>query len=423
MRVRVAYGKEWLTVDLPAEAQVTILEPAPAPGLPDEPAALAEAMRHPIQSRPLRELIRPRQSVAVVFSDITRPMPSDRVLPVVLEEIESADPGDIVLFNALGTHRVNTDEELRRMLGADIVARYPIMQHDPWDVDNLVSLGTSSFGHPQRVNRQYMAADVKVLTGFIEPHFFAGYSGGPKAVLPGVAGYDTILENHSTPMLNHPKVAWGVIEGNPVWQEMVELAAKTSPDFLVNVTLNSGRQLTGVFAGDMLAAHRQGAAYVRDHAMIPVRQRFDIVLTSNSGYPLDLNLYQAVKGMSAAAQVVKRGGHIVTVAECWDGIPDHGEYRRLLHSGRDPAHLLELMSRPGFSERDQWQVAVQAKIQLEAQVYLKSRHLSDEEIRAAHVTPCQDVDALIRQLVDELGPGASICVLPQGPLAVPFVVE
>jgi len=421
LRVQIAYGKEGLTVELPAGARVTVLEPPFAPGLPDEPAALRQALRQPIQSRPLRAIVQRGQRVAVVFSDITRPMPNDRVLPIVLEEIEAGQPAEILLINALGTHRANTPDELERMLGRQIVSRYRIIQHDPWDAASLVSLGTSSFGHPLSVNRAYLEADVRVLTGFIEPHFFAGFSGGPKAVLPGVAGQETILYNHSTPMLNHPNVRWGVMEGNPVWQEMAECAERTSPSFLVNVALNSQRQITGVFAGDWRAAHAAGAAFVREHAMIEVCERFDIVLTSNAGYPLDLNLYQAVKGMSAAAQVVKRGGHIIVAAECWDGLPDHGEYRRLLHSGRDPRHLLELMSEPGFLVRDQWEVAVQAKIQLEAQVYLKSSYLSDEEVRGAHLTPCHDVSRLVAELAAQIGPEASICVLPQGPLAIPFI--
>jgi len=284
-------------------------------------------------------------------------------------------------------------------------------------------LGNSSFGHPLMVSRTYLGADVRVLTGFIEPHFFAGFSGGPKAVLPGVAGQQTILQNHSAPMLNHPNVRWGQIEGNPVWQEMAECADRSRPDFLLNVALNGKRQLTGVFAGAWRAAHKIGADFVRRHSMLEINQRFDIVITSNAGYPLDLNLYQAVKGMSAAAQVVKRGGHIIAAAECWDGIPDHGEYRRLLHCGRDPAHLLELMSQPDFNVRDQWEVAVQAKIQLHAHVYLKSSYLSDEETRKAHITPCHDIDQLVRHLAHQIGPGASICVLPQGPLVIPFIAE
>jgi len=423
VRVQIAYGKEGLWVDLPDEAQITVLEPAHVPGVPDEPAALRAALRHPIQSRPLREIVKRGQRVVVVFSDITRPMPNDRVLPIVLEEIEAAGPAEILLINALGTHRTNTLEELERMLGHEIATRYRIVQHDPWDAANLVSLGQSSFGHPLSVNRAYLDSDVRVLTGFIEPHFFAGFSGGPKAILPGVAGQETILLNHSAPMLNHPNVRWGVIEGNPVWHEMAECADLTKPDFLVNVTLNGQRQITEVFAGAWRPAHKLGADYVREHAMIEMCQRFDIVLTSNAGYPLDLNLYQAVKGMSAAAQVVKPGGHIVTAAECWDGLPDHGEYRRLLHSGRDPAHLLELMSQPGFLVRDQWEVAVQARIQMQAHVYLKSSYLSDEETLAARITPCHDVGQLIGELVQQIGPGATICVLPQGPLVIPFIAE
>lgn len=420
MRVSIAYGRGELEIDLPGDVPVQVITPAETPGLPDERAALVQALRQPIGCPPLRQIIPAGARVAVVFSDITRPMPNDRVLPALLEEIGLASPGEVILINALGTHRPNSPEELEHMLGRGIASRYRIVQHDPFAEDALVYLGESSFGHPLWVNRVFAEADVRILTGFIEPHMFAGFSGGPKAVLPGIAGERTTLLNHSAPMLNHPRATWGVTHGNPIWEEMLEMAVLANPDFLLNVTLNARRQITGVFAGALRPAHARGVAFAREHAMVPVNQHFDIVITSNAGYPLDMNVYQAVKGMSVAAEVVKPGGHIIVAAECWDGIPDHGEYKRLLHAGRDPAHLLEMMSRPDFLVRDQWEVAIQARVQVMAHVYLKNSYLSDEEVRKAHLTPCHDVGELVQQLVRELG-SPSICVLPQGPLVVPYL--
>ncbi|MGC8825638.1 MAG: nickel-dependent lactate racemase [Anaerolineae bacterium] len=422
MRVSIAYGRGELEIDLPDDVPVQVITPAETPGLPDERAALLEAMRHPIGCPPLREIIPAGAQVAVVFSDITRPMPNDRVLPVLLEEIESARPGGVILINALGTHRPNSPEELERMLGKEVISRYRIIQHDPFAEGELKYLGESSFGHPLWVNRTFAEADVRILTGFIEPHMFAGFSGGPKAVLPGIAGERTILLNHSAPMLNHPRATWGVTRGNPIWEEMLEMAVLANPDFLLNVTLNARREITGVFAGALRPAHARGVAFAREHAMVPVDGRFDIVITSNAGYPLDMNVYQAVKGMSVAAEVVKPGGHIIVAAECWDGVPDHGEYKRLLHAGRDPAHLLEMMSRPDFLVRDQWEVAIQARVQVMAHVYLKCSYLSDEEVRKIHLTPCHDIGELVRELVRELE-SPRICVLPQGPLVVPYLAE
>jgi nickel-dependent lactate racemase len=307
------------------------------------------------------------------------------------------------------------------MLGEEIASNYRIIQHDCLDADNLVNLGISRFGHEIWLNRFYVEADVKILTGFIEPHFFAGFSGGPKAVLPGVAGEATILGNHSGPMIGHPATNWGVTEGNPVWDEIYEVAEKTEPTFILNVTLNKDRAITGVFAGDMKEAHRSGAEFARSQAMVTVDEPFDIVITTNAGYPLDLNLYQAVKGMSAAAQIVKPGGAIIVAAECWDGIPDHGEYKNLLHMADSPQRMLDIVSQPGFLMRDQWEAQVQALIQLKAEVYLKSSYLSDDEVAKALLKPCDSIEDTVAQLLEVYGPEAAICVLPEGPQTIPVL--
>jgi len=307
------------------------------------------------------------------------------------------------------------------MLGDAIVDGYRIAQHDARDRDGLVNLGRTRYGHEILLNHAYTEATVKILTGFIEPHFFAGFSGGPKAVLPGVAGGRLVLENHSTTMLDHPGATWGVTEGNPVWEEMLEVALKTEPAFLLNVTLNREQAITAVYAGDLQAAHRVGTDAVRQTAMSPVDAPFDIVITSNSGYPLDLNLYQAVKGMSAAAQVVRQGGSIIVVAECWDGIPDHGEYKNILQMADTPHALLEILRRPGFLMVDQWEAQLQAQIQCRAEVYVKSRYLSDDEIRAALLEPCHQIEETLDVLLGRYGPDARICVLPEGPQTIPYV--
>ena len=420
MKVKLAYGKEGLEVELP-ERNVTVLEPRYVPGLPDEAGALREAMRKPLGAPPLRELVSAKDSVAVVFSDLTRPMPSDRVLPVLLQELDHIPRRNITLINALGTHRRQTEAELARMLGQEVVDRYRIIQHDAGDKENMVYVGQTSFGREAWVNRTYMAADVKILTGFIEPHIFAGFSGGPKAVLPGVADERLILGNHSAPMLAHPKATWGVTEGNPVYQEMSEVAAMTHPTFLLNVTLNKRREISGVYAGDLTLAHQRGTAAAKKAAMIAVAAPFDIVITSNSGYPLDLNLYQAVKGMSAAAQIVKPGGAIIAAAECWDGVPDHGHYKELLHRASSPRELLDIVNAPGFLMIDQWECQLQAQIQLKADVYVKNSYLSDEEIRRALYLPCQRIEDTLAELLARYGPQATICVLPEGPQTIPYI--
>lgn len=421
MRVKLAYGRAGLWVDLPDDA--VVIEPRFVPGLPDERAALRDALRSPIGTAPLRELVRPDDTVAVVFSDLTRPMPNDRVLPPLLEELARAGVPDerIVLINGLGTHRPQTEEELTAMLGAEVVHRYRVLQHDAWDGANLVEVARNHQGRPVRVHRAYVEASVRILTGFIEPHFFAGFSGGPKAVLPGIADIDAILDNHGAGMIAHPQATWAVTEGNPIWEEMQKVAQATAPTFLLNVTLNREREITGVFAGALAEAHRAGVSFVRRTALRPVRTLFDIVVTSNSGYPLDLNLYQAVKGMSAAAQIVRPGGHIIIAAECWDGIPDHGEYGRLLREARSPEGLLERIMSPGFRCQDQWEAQVQAQIQRKATVHVYADGLSDDQLREALVVPCRSIEETVARLRRE-NPSATVAVLPEGPQTVPYVL-
>jgi nickel-dependent lactate racemase len=421
MQVHLAYGRHGLDVELPSSAQV--VAPSYVSGLAHEKQAIRQALRDPIGSPPLYELIQPDARVVIVHSDITRPTPNDRILPVLLAELEAAGvkSEDVILLNALGTHRRQTPQELAELLGQEIVDRYRCLQHDAWDDANLVSLGQTSFGHPVRVNRAYLESDIKILTGFIEPHFFAGFSGGPKGVLPSIAGADSVLTNHGAKMIGHPQATWGMTYGNPIWEEMLEVASKTDPTFLLNVTLNQKREITGVFAGDMKQAHAVGCDFCRQSAMVAVPHLYDVVITTNSGYPLDLNLYQAVKGMSAAARIVRQGGSIIIAAECWDGIPEHGEYANLLRAAEGPEDLLARIEAPGFACQDQWEAHIQALIQLRANVYVYTDGLSDEQIWEALLIPCHSIESTVAELLDQYGPQATICVLPEGPQTVPFV--
>jgi nickel-dependent lactate racemase len=419
MKIQLSYGKNGLTVDLPLAADV--IRPRHTAGLPDETAAIRAALAAPFGSAPLAARVKPGDRVVVAHSDITRATPNDRLLPVILAELEAAGVRreDITLLNALGTHRPQTPAELRAMLGDFIVDHYRCLQHDAFDDSNLVALGQTSFGHPVRLSRTLLDADFKILTGFIEPHFFAGFSGGPKGVLPALAGAESVLTNHGYAMINDPRSTWGVCDGNPIWEEMREMALKVTPSFLVNVTLNVEKQITGVFAGDMLAAHRAGRDFVREHAMVQVTAPYDVILTTNSGYPLDQNLYQTVKGMSAASQVIRQGGAIIMAAACADGLPDHGLYGKLLAEAGSPDAILAMLAQPGYSAQDQWQVQVQATIQKKADVYVYSDGLSETQIRRALFNPCGDIAARVQALTEKHGP--RVCVMPDGPLTIAYL--
>ncbi|MCC7361910.1 MAG: nickel-dependent lactate racemase [Anaerolineales bacterium] len=414
----LSYGRGTLPVAVPADA--AIFEMQPVPGLADEAAAIRAALRQPTGAPPLAEWLRPGQTVAVVHSDITRATPNDRLLPVLLEDIEAAGirPHDITLINGLGTHRPQTEAELRAMLGDRIVERYRCTQHNAFDDAALGPLPPTQRGHPVRLNRTFMEADARIVTGLIEPHFFAGFSGGPKGLLPALAGQESVLTNHSHAMIAHPAATWGVTDGNPIWEEMREVALRAAPLFLLNVTLNAAKQITGVFAGDLLAAHTAGCDFLRQSVMVTVDAPFDIVLTTNSGYPLDQNLYQAVKGMSAAGRIVRPGGAIVMCAACADGVPSHGQYARLLAEAGSPAAMLARLAQPGFSAPDQWQAQIQAKLQQQAEVFVYSDGLTDEQIRGALFTPCRDLPATLAMLLRRYGPHARVAVLPDGPQVI-----
>ncbi len=418
MQVQLAYGRSGLTIDLPEPVDV-IAAPA-VPGLPDEAGALRQALRQPIQSAPLAARVKPGDRVVIAHSDITRATPNARILPILLAELDAAGVrrADITLLNALGTHRPQTPAELRTMLGPAVVENYRCLQHDAYADADLVALGATPFGHPVRVNRHFMEADVRILTGFIEPHFFAGFSGGPKGVLPALAGAESVLTNHGQAMIAHPQATWGVLEGNPIWEEMRAAALAARPDFLLNVTLNAQREITGVFAGDLLAAHAAGCAFVRAQAMVPVAAPYDIVITTNSGYPLDQNLYQTVKGLSAASRIVRAGGTIIMAAACEDGLPDHGRYAELLRTGGSPQGVLALLAQPGFTAQDQWQVQIQALIQQRAEVLVHSGGLTPAQITAALFTPCPDI---ARAVAARRGPAARVCLMPDGPQTIAYL--
>ena len=263
-------------------------------------------------------------------------------------------------------------------------------------------------------------ADLRIVTGFIEPHFFAGFSGGPKGIMPGCASLETVMSNHGANNIGDPRAAFGVTEGNPLWEELRDIALRVGPSFLFNVSLNEHKQITGVFAGDLIAAHKAGCEFVRKSAMQKVKSPFEIVVTTNSGYPLDLNLYQGVKGMSAAARIVQQSGTIILACECREGVPAGSPLDRLLRSASNPEKILTLLATPGFVRPEQWQAQIQALIQRRANILVYSS-LPDEIIRAAHLTPCHDISAAVRDRLEELGPGARVAVLPQGPLTIPYL--
>jgi nickel-dependent lactate racemase len=420
LKVHLLYGKRARVVEFPSNL-TTVISPKPVTPVPDEIDAVRQALRRPIGTPPLRELVSSDDSVAIVFSDITRPVPNKRILPILLGELNHLTDGQIVFVNALGTHRPNTPAELVEMIGPEIPGRFRIIQHDCYNRRNLVHLGNSSRGNEIWVNRTYMESTVRILTGLIEPHLFAGFSGGPKAVLPGVAGAETIFSNHGAHMIGHHGAGFARTAGNPIWQEMLEVAAKTDPAFLLNVTLTDDRRIAGVFAGDLQQAHQAGVEFLRRTAMIPVDGMYDIVVSTAGGYPSDISMYQSVKGIAVAANIVKDGGSILLVSECQEGLPDYGAYGDTMCMADSPEELLAMIRRPGFSMQDQWDAQIQAQVCSRVKLHIYSEGLTEGEIEQVFGMPCRDVEHAVETLIGEHGPQARIAVLPTGPHVVPYV--
>ena len=422
MKVKLAYGQGWLPVEFP-EGRTTVIEPSHTPGLADEKGTLIRALEQPVAARPLRDLVSARSKVCILFTDITRATPNDRIIPWLLEHLAGVVPREnITLLNQLGTHRPNTPAELEKMLTREVVANYRVLNHEPENEDALVQVGVMRDGTPALLNQHALAADLRIVTGFIEPHFFAGFSGGIKGIMPGVAGLRSVMSNHGFRNIGDPNSTFGINDGNPLWEELRDIALKAGPSFVLNVTLNEEREITGVFAGDILKAHKAGTEFVRNSAMQRVEAPFDVVVTTNSGYPLDLNLYQGVKGMSAGARIIKPGGTLILAAECREGVPENSPLDKLLRSVSSAEDLLKLLAQPGFVRAEQWQAQIQAIIQRRARVLVHST-IPDEVIRTAHLQPCHDIAAEVTSALKDAGPGARVAVLPQGPLTIPYLTN
>lgn len=418
MRTTLLYGKDELEINLPDST--VLIEPKDQVGIDDDLTKIDTALKSPIGSPPLKDMVQKSDRVAIVISDITRPTPNHKLVPALIRALDHVPLENFVIINGTGTHRDQTREEFIEMLGPWIVDKIRIINNNCHDKETLCNIGTSRFGCDVYLNKEYVEADFRIVTGFIEPHFFAGFSGGPKGIMPGIAGIETITTFHNARMIGDPRSTWGNIIDNPLQEMTREINQMCKPDFMLNVTLNRRKEITAIFAGDLFEAHDKGCVFVKEHAMIRCTERFDVVITSNSGYPLDQNLYQAVKGMSAAHQIVKKGGSIIIASECSDGLPSHGNFSSIFKMADSPRALLDMINDPLFTMFDQWQVQKLAVIQTWADVYVYSQ-LSDKQITGAFLKPCYRIEQTIEKLQAKYGENMTIAVLPMGPLSIPYV--
>ncbi len=424
MRTRLDYGKTGLEVELPDANVIGVLGLSPATPLPDPTAAVHAALREPIGARSLAELARGKEQACIVICDITRPVPNRVLLPPILQTLREAGlgPARTTILIATGTHRPNLGDELETLVGPEVAARYTVVNHDCHNYDAQTWIGASPNGVPVWLDSAYCQADLRITVGLIEPHFMAGYSGGRKLVMPGVAAFATVQRWHCPRFLESPLATMGVVDGNPVHAEALAIAQLVPPDLILDVTLDTDNNITGVFAGDLERAWRAGVDFAARHVRAEAPRRADIVVTSCAGYPLDGTFYQAVKGMVGALPALKPGGTLIIAAACTEGVGSPDFTRALLETDDLEAFVAHI-SQPDVFVLEEWQIEELARAARHADIFMVAPAIPAETLARCFVRPAPTVEEAVRQALERHGPDAEILVIPRGPYVIPYVGE
>lgn len=424
MRIELEYGRHGLSVELPEERVRAVLRLNPAAPLPDQAGAVARSLVEPIGCSPLAELARGRRDACIVICDVTRPVPNRTILPAIIADLERAGiPSErIVILIATGNHRPNEGDELIEMIGPEIAARYRVVNHHSDRDEEQAFLGLSRSGVEIHVDRTYVEADLKIITGLIEPHFMAGYSGGRKIICPGLISLRTVNYFHSPALLEDERATNGVLEGNPLHEFALEVARRAGVDFSVNVVIDEHRRICGVFSGELEAAHEAGVAFCNQVCAVPFDEPAEIVVTSSAGYPLDATFYQAVKGMVGALPALRPGGTVIIAAELSEGIGGP-EFTRMLFEAEDPDSFMAQITQPGFFIKDQWEVEMLCRVLRRGDVMVVADGVPAEDLNRCLVTAMPSVEAAVAAALQRHGPEAGIIAIPSGPYCIPTRVE
>lgn len=416
MHINLPYGKKKISLAIPEERVEAVLTSKVEdydPGKSQSEIVKA-ALNSPIASEPLRELAKGKDKIVIISSDHTRPVPSQITMPILLEEIREGNPAaDITVLVATGFHRPSTREELQAKYGNEIVARERIINHDSRDIESLVKIGTLPSGGELIINKLAVEADLLIAEGFIEPHFFAGFSGGRKSILPGIVSKDTVLANHCSEFIGHERARTGILKGNPLHEDMIYAAEKANLSFILNVILNGEKEIINAFAGQRERAHDEGCQFLSSLAGVEKKEA-DIVITTNGGYPLDQNIYQSVKSMTAAETCCRENGVIIVLAECSDGHGGESFYKTFAETESVQQVMDEIVARPRQDTiPDQWESQVLARILLKYNVIMVSevdRKIVEE--MQMHWAP--DINKAIKMAEKMNGKQARITVIPDG---------
>jgi lactate racemase len=422
MQITLDYGRTGLAVTLPGDRVVGPLAIRSVTPLSDPADVLEAALGNPIGARPLAELARGRTNACILICDITRPVPNRLILPPILRTLEAAGiPREtITILIATGLHRPNEGAELVEMVGPEIAANYRIENHDGKVLEGHDYLGTTPNGVPAWLDSRYLRADLKITTGLIEPHLMAGYSGGRKVICPGIAALETVKIWHGPRFLEHPNADAGIVAGNPVHEENTRIALMAGCDFIVNVCIDGQRRVTWLGAGDMIQAWETGVKFVESVVKVPVAEPVDVVLTCCAGYPLDTTWYQAVKGLTGALPIVKKGGTIILAASLSEGLGSP-EFQRLLAENPDLAEFKRRILGKDYFMMDQWQLEEFAKVAAHCNVTVVTDGLPADVLRKCHVEPATSAEAAVAAALSVAGPAAKLAVIPKGPYVLPYL--
>ncbi len=412
--VRMPYGRGFINLKIPARNLQEIRIPK-EPRLADEEKEIKAALRNPIKKPPLYSLINSRDKVAIVVDDITRPTPSYKIIPAILNELPVPNK-NIRIIVATGLHRKNTEDELEVMLGRGVLNKVRVVNHDAFNKEGLVYVGKTSRGTELEINKLVMDADRIITTGHIEPHEFAGFTGGRKSILPGVAGANSITHNHRLENLDHPRAKIGILEGNPIHEDMIEAAKMVDVDFIVNVVVNNRKEIIKVVAGDFVEAHAEGVDFYKKHYQVKVDEPADIVIVS-SGYPWDVDFYQSIKLMVSAEPFVKEGGIIILLAECEAGFGTDLFYE-YMSSFSTPSDIIDRIKKEGY-RADLDHCYLLARILEKSDIIVVSPKRSIHMIKKSLIKTTPSPHEAITTALNKKGKDATVLALPYAHRLIP----
>ncbi len=426
--MKLDYGKEGVEINLNPDWNITIFHPSEQNPIQNPIEKIRESINKPIDGLTLKEIIKNKKNIekiCIVASDATRPVPSNLILEALITELNiyGINDNQIIILIATGLHRISREEELERILGKNLINRITVVDHIATDENSLINLGKTTDNHPILINKLYYEADLKILTGYVEPHFFFGFAGGRKSVIPGIAGAKSLQNNHSAENIASPYARFGIFKENPLHKNSIEISRKVGVDFIVNVCINEHHEIVQVAAGDFEKAHEKLVNYQLKHIFRDIKEPYDIVICGNGGYPLDLNLYQAVKSMAIGEMAVKNGGTIISVNECVDGIGIGQEkFKELIFSEMTPKKIYEKILNKDIIVPDQWEIQILARVLMKADIFVISK-LKEKEIGNIGLKYAETVEDAVNVCLKKYGKLASILILPNGPQVLPLLKE